>query len=32
MAHTVLKEKGLKNRYLDAVVTFEDGEFDLEEN
>jgi len=32
MAHTVLKEKGIKNRYLDATVTFEDGSFDVEEN
>jgi rhodanese-related sulfurtransferase len=32
MAHTVLKEKGLKNRYLDATVTFEDSGFDVEEN
>lgn len=32
MAHTVLTARGLKNRYLDAVVTFDDGEFDVEEN
>lgn len=32
MAHTLLKEKGIKNRYLDATVTFEDGGFDVEEN
>lgn len=32
MAHTVLQEKGLKNRYLDATVTFNDGGFEVEEN
>jgi len=32
MAHTVLNEKGLKNRYLDATVTFEDSSFEVEEN
>jgi rhodanese-related sulfurtransferase len=33
MAHTVLQEKGIRNRYLDAIVTFEkDGDFDVEEN
>lgn len=32
MAHTVLKEKGVKNRYLNATISFDDGELDIEEN
>lgn len=32
MAQTVLQEKGLKSRYLDAIVTFTDGGFEVEEN
>ncbi len=32
MAHTVLKEKGVKNRYLDATISFDDGELDVEAN
>ncbi len=32
MAQTVLQEKGIKSRYLDATITFEDGDFEVEEN
>lgn len=32
MAHNLLKEGGIKSRYLDAIITFdEDGNFELEE-
>lgn len=32
MAHTLLKEKGIDNKYLDATVTFDEDGFEVEEN
>ena len=32
MGHNVLKEKGVKTRYLDGTMTMEDGELEVEEN